>query len=100
MIILAFSAAFVGLVHSLAPGHWLPVVLMAKTRRWPMKTAMVGAVTAASGHILLSIALGAVPIWIGAHYFSTYEEEIEQYAGLALGAFGLIYAAISYFRHS
>lgn len=100
MFIVAASAAFVGLVHSLAPGHWLPVVLMAKTRRWSMKTAMAGAVIAASGHILLSIALGVVSIWIGAHYFSTYEEQIEQYAGLALGVFGLIYAAVAYFRHS
>jgi nickel/cobalt exporter len=100
MFIVAASAAFVGLVHSLAPGHWLPVVLMAKTRRWPMKTAVVGAVIAASGHIFLSIALGLASIWIGVHYFSAYEEQIEQYAGLALGVFGLIYATLAYFRHS
>jgi hypothetical protein len=29
-----------------------------------------------------------------------YEEEIERYAGLGLGVFGLAYAAWAYFRHS
>jgi ABC-type nickel/cobalt efflux system permease component RcnA len=100
MVILALSAAFVGLVHSLAPGHWLPVVLMAKTRRWSLKTAVLGAIVAASGHIFLSILLGLVSIWFGVQLFSQYEAQIEKYAGLALGAFGLIYAGFSYFRHS
>jgi cytochrome c biogenesis protein CcdA len=99
-MILALSAAFVGLVHSLAPGHWLPVVLMAKARRWPLKTALLGALIAASGHIFLSIILGVVSIWIGAHFFSQYESEIERYAGLALAVFGLAYAAFAFFRHS
>src|SRR5690242_12645224 len=100
MIILAFSAAFVGFVHSLAPGHWLPVVLMAKTRRWSRKTAILGAMVTASGHIFLSILLGAVSIWVGVHLFAQYESEIERYAGLALGVFGLLYAGMAFFRHS
>jgi cytochrome c biogenesis protein CcdA len=100
MMILAFSAAFVGLVHSLAPGHWLPVVLMAKARKWPIRTAVIGALMTASGHILLSLALGVASIWIGAQLLSSYEPEIERYAGLALSLFGLVYAGFSFFRHS
>jgi cytochrome c biogenesis protein CcdA len=100
MMILAFSAIFVGFVHSLAPGHWLPVVLLAKTRKWPLKTAVLGAVVAAIGHISLSIGLGVASIWIGVHFLSQYEGVIERYAGLALAAFGLFYAAFAFFRHS
>jgi cytochrome c biogenesis protein CcdA len=100
MMILAFSAAFVGLVHSLAPGHWLPVVLMAKTRRWNIKTAILGAIMAALGHILLSMILGLASIWIGAQFFAQYEAQIERYAGLALSIFGLFYAGLAFFRHS
>src|SRR2546423_612091 len=100
MLILAFSAIFVGLVHSLAPGHWLPVVLMAKARKWPLRTALTGAVLAASGHVLLSIGLGLLSIWLELHYLAHYEAEIERYSGLALILFGLIYAGYSYFRHS
>ena len=100
MVILATSAALVGLVHSLAPGHWLPVVLMAKSRRWPMRTAILGASTVAAGHILLSTILGLLSIYVELQFLSRYEEEIERYAGLGLGLFGLIYAGYAYFRHS
>ncbi len=100
MILLSISAAFVGFVHSLAPGHWLPVVLMAKMRKWPMKTAVAGAIVTASGHIFLSILLGLVSIWVGVHFLSQYEELIEKYAGLALGIFGLVYGGLSFLRHS
>ncbi len=100
MMLLAISAAALGFVHSLAPGHWLPVVLIAKTRRWSLSTSALGALVAASGHIILSIVLGAIAIQVGAELFSEYEAEIEKYAGLGLGVFGLIYAALAYFRHS
>ena len=100
MILLALSSAFVGLVHSLAPGHWLPVVLLAKGRRWPMKTALGGALVAALGHILLSISLGLISIYAGIHLFAEYEEQIERYAGIGLAIFGLAFAAQALFRHS
>ncbi len=101
MIILSLSTAFfVGLVHSLAPGHWLPVVLMAKVRHWPLKTAIIGASVTAFGHILLSSALGLLSGWIGVQFLSQSEAQIESYAGLALGSFGLVYAAYAYYRHA
>lgn len=100
MIYLALSAAFVGLVHSLAPGHWLPVVLVSKTRRWSLKKGILGAVISASGHIVLSIGLALIAIQVGAHLFIEQEATIERYAGLAVGVFGLIYAAFAFFRHS
>jgi nickel/cobalt transporter (NicO) family protein len=99
MILLAASSAFVGLIHSLAPGHWLPVVLMARTRRWPIGTAILGALVAASGHVFLSIVLGVVGITAGANLLMAHEETIERYSGLLLILFGLIYAALAYFRH-
>jgi len=100
MVILSLSAAFVGLVHSLAPGHWLPVVLVAKTRKWPLKTAVVGALTAALGHIFISLILGLVSIAVGVHFLSQYEAVIERYAGLGLGVFGLCYALFAYYIHA
>ena len=100
MTILMISAAFVGFVHSLAPSHWLPVVLMGKMRKWPLELMLLGALVTASGHIVLSILLGLFSIWVGSHFLSDYEEVIEQYMGLALGLFGLIYAGLAFFRHS
>jgi ABC-type nickel/cobalt efflux system permease component RcnA len=94
------SAGFVGLVHSLAPGHWLPVVLMAKTRRWKLGQAVLGAVVAAFGHILVSIALAFSGIELAEHMVEELEHRVEQYSGWALLVFGLAYAGWSYTRHS
>jgi nickel/cobalt exporter len=100
MLIFAFSAAFVGLVHSLAPGHWLPVVLVSKARKWNTRTALLGAAVTAAGHVLISLVLGLVALEVGAHYFAQHEEGIESYAGLAVAVFGVLYALNSYFRHA
>lgn len=99
MWILALSAALVGFVHSLAPGHWLPVVLMAKTRRWNNRQAAFGAFVAALGHILVSITLGVLSAFLGHHFFESYLHELEEKAGLILVVFGLAYAAYSHFQH-
>lgn len=99
--LLAASAAFVGLVHSLAPGHWLPVVLMTKTQRWPRRTAALGAFTAAAGHIVVSCGLGLLAIPLHLHErLSASEEQIERYAGLGLAAFGVAFAIFAWIRHS
>jgi nickel/cobalt exporter len=100
MWVFAVSAAFVGLVHSLAPGHWLPVVLMSKSRRWPVRTALLGALVTALGHVMISLALGLAMLELGAHFLSDHEEGIERMAGLGVALFGLAYAAFSYRRHS
>jgi nickel/cobalt transporter (NicO) family protein len=99
MILLVVSAVFIGLVHSLAPGHWLPVVFLTRARRWSMGTAMLGALVAASGHVLVSVFLGVLGIKIGVHYFTQYEEQIEHYSGLVLVVFGIVYALLAYFNH-
>lgn len=100
MILLVASAALVGFIHALAPGHWLPVVLVAKTRRWHLRLALVGALCTAAGHVLISSAVGVASIFLSDHLLPGGEETIERYAALMLTVFGVGYAAFSYFRHS
>lgn len=96
---LIFSAAFVGFVHSLSPGHWLPVVLMVKARKWDLASAAFGALVAASGHIFVSVGLGFVGLFLGKQFFGPNLHEVEEHAGLILIAFGLIYAIYSRYNH-
>ncbi|MEN9724469.1 MAG: hypothetical protein RJB38_2455 [Pseudomonadota bacterium] len=100
MLILMSSAAFVGFMHSLAPGHWLPVVLLAKGRRWSPGTAAAASLVTASGHIFLSLLLISAALALGLTFLHQYEHVIEAYAGLGLGLFGVGYAFWSYRRHS
>lgn len=100
MIWIMASAITVGFVHSLAPGHWLPVVLLAKSRRWNPRTAAMAALVTASGHILLSLVISVVALALGARMLEAHEHTIESYAGLGLAVFGLLFGGYSYFRHS
>ncbi len=98
-MLIALSAAFVGFIHSLSPGHWLPVVLMVKTRKWNTVQAAWGALIAASGHIFVSVGLGLLGSFIGHSLFAPYLHEVEEHAGLILIICGLSYAIYSRFRH-
>lgn len=100
MIFIVASAAFIGFVHSLAPGHWLPIVLVAKAKKWSLETTILGAGVSAFGHLLISNLLGAMSIWIGSQVFKMDESLMEKYASLVLMAFGVLYALWTYFRHS
>jgi nickel/cobalt exporter len=100
MFTLAFSAAAVGALHSLAPGHWLPVVLMAKSRKWGLGRALLGAVAAAAGHIVVSGVLGMGTVYAGLALLPDFQEALELYGAAGLIVFGLAYAVWAYFNHS
>lgn len=98
-MILALSAAFVGFIHSLSPGHWLPVVLIVKARKWDLAQAALGAFIAAAGHIFVSVGLGFIGLVIGKEFFAPYLHELEEHSGMILIFFGLAYAVYSRFSH-
>jgi hypothetical protein len=100
MLILMMSAALVGFVHSLAPGHWLPVVLLAKSRKWSPRTAAAASLVTASGHVFLSLSLIFVALAAGVKFVEEHEHLFEKYSGLGLAIFGALYAIYSFRRHS
>ncbi|MGE0615766.1 MAG: hypothetical protein AB7P04_08995 [Bacteriovoracia bacterium] len=99
VLLLAGSAAFVGFIHSLSPAHWLPLVLIAKSRKWNRQVTFLGALTAAAGHILVSLLVAGAVVGFGTYSWVNYEEEVERYGGLLLVVFGLLYAILNYRRH-
>jgi nickel/cobalt exporter len=100
MILLALSAAFVGFMHSMAPGHWLPVVMLASSRKWSVRQSLLAAAISGSGHILVSVALGVLSVFIESQFIAKHDAAIEHYASVILVAFGLVYAVVAWRRHS
>ena len=100
MLTFAFSAAVIGAVHSFSPGHWLPVVLLAKARKWGLARAMAGASITALGHVVSSGVMGVVVVAAGLNLITQFEESVEKYGALGLILFGISYAVYSYFYHS
>ena len=91
---LILTAASIGFLHTLAgPDHYAPFAAMGAARGWsPLKTCAVTLICG-GGHLVGSVALGALGIWLG--YALGGLEAIEavrgEVAAWALLCFGLVY---------
>lgn len=95
IIVLAGTAATLGLVHTLVgPDHYLPFVVLSRARNWStVKTAIV-TLLCGVGHVLSSIALGFIGIALGIAVFRL--EGIESSRG-EIAAWLLIGFGFAYF---
>jgi|GEM_PF-240261 len=99
MSLICGLALVVGFVHSLAPGHWLPVVFLVRSRKWGGQQAFFAAVVAATGHVVSSVILGAMVFVAGDRVFGISWHELEGYSGYFLAGFGIIYSVFSFRKH-
>ena len=94
VIVLAGTAAGIGFIHTiLGPDHYVPFIVMSKARGWSgRKTAIVTSLCGL-GHVVSSILLGIVGLFLGIVVFKL--ESIESFrgdlAGWLLMTFGFVY---------
>lgn len=98
---LSATAASVALFHTiLGPDHYLPFIVMGRSRRWSRaRTAFITSICGV-GHVVSSIALGLVGISIGVavEKLVYFESVRDRWAAWALIAFGATYAVYGIFR--
>ena len=99
-ILLFFAAVSTAAFHTLFPDHWLPFVLVARAKRWPLKRALW--VTGFSNllHVALTVALGMVALVVGLELSQAVGEAMERTTDILLIVFGLGYALWSWRRES
>ncbi len=88
------TAGSVGLVHTLlGPDHYIPFIVLAKDRNWPMRKTLFITTLCGLGHVGSSVVLGLLGIALGWSLTSInlFESHRGQIAGWLLIAFGLIY---------
>ena len=87
--VLVGTVAVVGVLHTLVPDHWAPIVVIARQRRWSVqRTALAGAI-AGLGHVTSTLALGVV-FWVaGSAAAAQYGRAVSISSALALVGFGL-----------
>ena len=94
VLILMGTAASIGFIHTLlGPDHYLPFIVMSKARGWsPAKTAIITALCGL-GHVLGSIILGFVGVFLGIVVFKleSFESVRGDLAAWFLMAFGFVY---------
>ncbi|MBV8246377.1 MAG: hypothetical protein JOZ38_10680, partial [Candidatus Eremiobacteraeota bacterium] len=86
--ILVVTVAAVGVLHTMVPDHWAPIVVVARKRGWsPARAARAGAL-AGIGHVVTTLALGAV-VWVaGVALAVRYAQLVSLASGIALIVFG------------
>lgn len=92
--ILLLTAVSIGFIHTiLGPDHYIPFIVMAKARKWPLPKTIWITILCGIGHIGSSILLGLVGVIFGIAVvkLTPLESFRGNIAGWALIAFGLVY---------
>jgi nickel/cobalt transporter (NicO) family protein len=82
------AAAGVGLGHAIMPDHWVPLAVVARTRRYPLGRVARLSGLAGVAHVVVSLLLGAVIVAVGLELRSTIEHAQDTIVGLVLIATG------------
>lgn len=95
IIVLCWTAASIGFVHTaLGPDHYLPFVMMAKVRNWSLTKTSWITILCGSGHVLSSVVLGLIGVFLGAELMKL--EILEGFRG-EIAAWLLISFGFAYF---
>jgi nickel/cobalt exporter len=96
LVILTATAASIGLFHTLiGPDHYLPFIAMAGARKWSLRRTLAITGACGMGHVMGSMALGALGIGFGLTVGSMawFTDIRSGVAGWLLLGFGLAYLA-------
>jgi hypothetical protein len=89
---LALAAATVGVLHTLAPDHWLPIAAVSRARGWNQRRTARVALLCGFGHVTVSAALGLIALVSGSAIVEAFGARSASVAGVLLVGFGLAYA--------
>ncbi len=89
---LAIAAATVGILHTLAPDHWLPIAAVSRARGWSQRRTIRVAFLCGFGHVTVSAALGLIALFTGTRIVQALGAQSASIAGLLLIGFGVAYA--------
>lgn len=96
---LVIAAAGVGFGHAVLPDHWVPLGVLSRTNRYPLRRVARLAGLAGVAHVLVSLVIGAVIVIVGLGLRSTVEHIQNAIVGGLLIATGLGFAVLEATGH-
>ncbi len=87
--LLVATVGAVGLLHTLVPDHWAPIVVLGRQQGWSVSRTARAAAVAGVGHVATTLLLGALLWAVGAALAVRYAHLVSVAAALALLGFGL-----------
>jgi ABC-type nickel/cobalt efflux system permease component RcnA len=96
--LLSVTAISIGFIHTiLGPDHYLPFIVLSQAKKWTLKKTMVITFLCGIGHVLSSVILGLIGIFVGIELKKLIA--VESFRGNIAAwlfiAFGLVYMVIS-----
>jgi ABC-type nickel/cobalt efflux system permease component RcnA len=88
------AAASVGFGHAVLPDHWVPLSVIARAQRYPLRRVLRLSGLAGLVHVALSLVLGAILIVVGLRFRSTVEHRENLVVGGLLIATGVAFAVL------
>ncbi|MGH7089397.1 MAG: hypothetical protein ACREFQ_10915, partial [Stellaceae bacterium] len=87
-LLLVGAVAVVGVLHTLVPDHWTPIVILARQHGWSRAETALAALRAGAGHVASTLAIGAAVWFAGAEAPRHFGRFVDLAASLALIGFG------------
>jgi hypothetical protein len=87
--LLIATVAVVGVLHTLVPDHWAPIVVLGRQQGWSVSRTARAAAVAGVGHVTTTLLLGGLLWGVGAALAVRYAHDVSIAAALALLGFGL-----------
>ncbi len=101
-LLLLGSVAAVGVLHTLAPDHWVPIALVARQRGWSKAETIGAAMKAGTGHAVTTLII-ALAVWLAGVVVATrFGNLVDLASSIALIAFGCWFSISAWLelRHS
>jgi hypothetical protein len=96
---LLVAAAGVGLGHAILPDHWMPLALVGRTHRYPLRRVARVSLLAGFAHVLVSVILGGIIVVVGLQFRDAVQSAQDTVVGLILILTGVGFAALELSGH-
>ncbi len=93
------AAAGVGFGHAILPDHWMPLAVVGRTQRYPLRRVARVSLLAGVAHVLVSVVLGAVIVLVGLQFRHAVQSAQNTVVGVILVLTGVAFAAIELTGH-
>jgi ABC-type nickel/cobalt efflux system permease component RcnA len=90
------AAAGVGVGHAILPDHWVPLAVLGRTSRYPLRRVARLSGVAGLAHVLVSIILGAAIIIVGLQFRSSVQHAQDVIVGVVLMGTGLAFLLLEW----
>ena len=88
-LLIVIPTILVALLHSMQLDHWMPYVVTARARKWPLRTVLLMALSGALAHLVSTILVGAVLILCGEGLKAVFAKGLHIGVGVAVALVGL-----------